>query len=262
MNDINTCGNHELLVSYLYDECEPAERQSIAAHVAICASCAEELRTLGDVRIDLAAWSPPAPPLGFQITRAESEQPASVLRPAGLASRRSRSEGWWRQPLPAWAQAAAAALIFAAGMSAGAWRSPSTVETALTTTSTAGARASVPVVAPVSQVDFENLEARLLSLERQQARPDSIRLARFSDGVEERELLERAGRMIDARVALSQRENIQLLASVGRSLEEFRAELASRMDEIDAEQQAVRQYVGRGMGSFQTRTASLQSNGR
>jgi hypothetical protein len=34
------------------------------------------------------------------------------------------------------------------------------------------------------------------------------------------------------------------------------------MDEIDAEQQAVRQYVGRGMGSFQTRTASLQSNGR
>ena len=254
MNDINTCGNHELLVSYLYEECEPAERQSVAAHVAICASCAEELRTLGDVRMHLSAWSPPALPLGFQITRAESEH----LRPAGSASRSSRSEGWWRQPLPAWAQAAAAAVIFAAGMSAGAWRSPTTVASSLT----ADARASVPVVAPASQVDFENLEARLLSLDRQQARPDSIRLARFTDGVEERDLLERAGRMIDARVALSQRENIQLLASVGRSLEEFRAELASRMDEIDAEQQAVRQYVGRGMGSFQTRTASLQSNGR
>ena len=56
----------------------------------------------------------PALPLGFQITRTESDQPAKVLRPAA----------WCKQPLPAWAQAAAAVVIFAAGMSVSAFRSP------------------------------------------------------------------------------------------------------------------------------------------
>ena len=43
-------------------------------------------------------------PLGFQLTRTESESPANVLHPPA----------WWRKPLPAWAQAAAAVVIFAA----------------------------------------------------------------------------------------------------------------------------------------------------
>ena len=137
MNDINRCPNHELLVTYLYDECEAAERESIATHLVLCASCAEEVRGLRDARVHLAAWSPPAMPLGFQLTRAESEPPAKVLYPAGLASRSSESEGlvrrspmgeggWWSRPLPAWAQAAAAIVIFAAGMSLGTARSTDT----------------------------------------------------------------------------------------------------------------------------------------
>src|SRR5688500_8224855 len=107
MNEMNLCGNHEVLIGYLYDECEPAERESIAAHVALCASCSEEIQALRDTRAHLVSWTPPALPLGLQLTRTESETPANVLRPAA----------WWQQPLPAWAQVAAAIVIFAAGMS-------------------------------------------------------------------------------------------------------------------------------------------------
>src|SRR6185503_8747530 len=113
MNDRTSCATPEALVTYLYEECEPAERESIAAHVAVCAACAEEVQALGDTRAHLASWSPPSLSLGFQITRTESDQPAKVLRPAA----------WYRQPLPAWAQMAAAVAIFAAGMSVSAFRS-------------------------------------------------------------------------------------------------------------------------------------------
>src|SRR5687767_12925306 len=117
MNEMNVCGNHEALIGYLYDECEPAERQAVAAHVALCASCAEAVHALGDTRAHLVSWTPPALPLGFQITRTESDTPAhvgaaKVLRPAA-----------WNRPLPAWAQVAAAVVIFAAGMSVNVVRS-------------------------------------------------------------------------------------------------------------------------------------------
>ena len=60
MNDRTPCVDHEALVTYLYDECEPSERESIAAHVAICRTCADEVQALSDTRAHLASWSPPA----------------------------------------------------------------------------------------------------------------------------------------------------------------------------------------------------------
>lgn len=161
MNDRTSCATPEALVTYLYEECEPAERESIAAHVAICAPCAEEVRALGDTRAHLASWSPPSLSLGFQITRTESEQPAReetgrLLRPAA----------WWKQPLPAWAQAAAAVVIFAAGMSVNAFRSsePSTrVESAQQRASAVAAR-SVDDLS-VTRAEFARVEARLRAME-------------------------------------------------------------------------------------------------
>ncbi|MBF8299852.1 MAG: hypothetical protein HW394_222 [Acidobacteria bacterium] len=94
------CGENTALVSYLYDECEPAERAAIDAHVPRCAACAAELAALESARVQLASWTPPEADLGFQ-----------VVRPQGLGPR-----AWLRQPLPMWAQAAAACLIFAAGL--------------------------------------------------------------------------------------------------------------------------------------------------
>jgi hypothetical protein len=108
----DTHGNHELLISYVYDECDPQERERIEAHLAECAPCAAEIDALGGTRRELAAWAPPDVALGFQITRPAAAPPANsatVLRPGR----------WWSRPMPAWAQAAAAALIFGAGLSLG-----------------------------------------------------------------------------------------------------------------------------------------------
>lgn len=106
------CGDHEALVAYLYDECEPGERERIAAHVASCAGCRDEVDGLAAARQHLATWAPPDTALGFELPGPAAEHMATVLRPAK----------WWSRPLPAWAQAAAAAAIFAAGMAIGSAR--------------------------------------------------------------------------------------------------------------------------------------------
>jgi hypothetical protein len=102
----------ERLVTYLYDESEPVERARVGAHLDVCGSCREEMAALGATREHLAGWRPPNAALGFQLGRqAESiAAPGVVLRPPQ----------WWARPLPAWAQVAAAILIFGAGLSIGA----------------------------------------------------------------------------------------------------------------------------------------------
>ena len=56
------------------------------------------------MRAELAPWAPPDAELGFAITRKSEPPSATVLRPAR----------WW-STVPAWAQAAAAVLVLAAG---------------------------------------------------------------------------------------------------------------------------------------------------
>jgi hypothetical protein len=110
MSETYTCGDHATLVSYLYDECTPAERRAIGAHLVICGACAEELVALGATREQIATWTPPDAQLGFRIGPENSK--SNILRPAR----------WWRQPMPAWAQAAAAMVIFATGVMLGGLR--------------------------------------------------------------------------------------------------------------------------------------------
>lgn len=98
-----TCDDKPTLVAYLYGEIDAATRARVDAHLATCARCAADVGALGDVRAELALWGAPDAELGFAITR-KSEPQAAVLRPAQ----------WWRT-VPAWAQAAAAVLVLAAG---------------------------------------------------------------------------------------------------------------------------------------------------
>lgn len=120
------CGDNPALVGYLYGECEPAERRAIDQHLLVCPACAAELETLGATRIQLAAWTPPEAQLGFRMV---SDAPATnVVRPApSVVEGPSR---WWAHPIPIWAQAAAAAVIFALGLSLGVWRGTSPGSTA------------------------------------------------------------------------------------------------------------------------------------
>jgi hypothetical protein len=103
------CDDKQTLIAYLYDEVDSVTRAGVDAHLKSCARCTAEVRALGDVRLELSQWAPPDAELGFAVVRktAKTGQPAAdVLRPAR----------WW-QTVPAWAQAAAAILVLAAGAS-------------------------------------------------------------------------------------------------------------------------------------------------
>jgi anti-sigma factor RsiW len=101
-----TCDDKATLVAYLYGEIDPAARQAVDAHLESCAACADEVTALGGVRSGLGVWAPPDVELDFQIVRKSQQPSATVLRPAQ----------WW-STVPAWAQAAAAILVVAAGLS-------------------------------------------------------------------------------------------------------------------------------------------------
>ena len=153
MTQTFTCGDHGALVSYLYDECEPGERRAISAHVAVCGGCAEEIASLGATRELLGAWSPPDAQLGFRVV-SDAPRPnvPSVLRPSR----------WWQQPMPAWAQAAAAAVIFATGVTLGALRG-TTATTDAPTSNPGGSNVTLSPATPgaVTAGDLSALEQRL-----------------------------------------------------------------------------------------------------
>jgi hypothetical protein len=102
------CGDTDALVSFLYDECDGEERARMAQHLQSCEPWSAELAGLADARHHLGTWAPPDAALGFRISAAPAAAP--VL---------SSGKGWWRQPMPAWAQAVAAAVLFGLGLAAG-----------------------------------------------------------------------------------------------------------------------------------------------
>ena len=86
----------ELLVGYLYDEVDAAERRTMESHLLACAECRGELKDLRGTRTRLAAWAPPTPELEFQMVRAPE-------------AAESRGRRW--SISPAWGLAAAAVLV-------------------------------------------------------------------------------------------------------------------------------------------------------
>jgi anti-sigma factor RsiW len=108
MSETFHCDDKADLVAYLYDELDGLTRRRVDEHLRVCGACAAEVAGLSGVRRELAGWAPPAAALGFTIVPAAAPgPPAQVLRPAR----------WWQAPLPGWAQAAAAVLVVAAGLS-------------------------------------------------------------------------------------------------------------------------------------------------
>jgi anti-sigma factor RsiW len=149
------CGDPEALITYVYGEGTEAERAAMTTHLLRCASCADEVAALGSTRQQLAAWTPPESVLGFQI-------PVSPKPLTGQGGAQRRPAAWWNRPLPAWAQAAAAALIFGAGLWIGTARGAQPGAAAV-----AGAPrvTATPVAATttVSRDDLARLEQRLAS---------------------------------------------------------------------------------------------------
>jgi hypothetical protein len=110
---------------------------------------------------------------------------------------------WWRQPLPAWAQAAAALLIFAAGMTFGSTRTVAGVQSAATPAPVIAtvARAPQPAAVPtVSRDDLVRIEQRLRAVET--ARVQAV-AARPANTVDEAALFRRVEALIAASEARS-----------------------------------------------------------
>jgi len=110
MSETFICDDKDQLVAYLYDELGADERRRIDEHLRICSACAAEVSGLTHVREELATWAPPDAELGFTIVSASKPAAgqAEVIRPAR----------WWAPAsVPAWALAAAAVLVVAAGLS-------------------------------------------------------------------------------------------------------------------------------------------------
>jgi len=232
MNDTFHCEDRDALVAYLYDECDPAERAAIAAHVSHCPACAEEIASLRATRTQLAAWTPPAASLGFQISGAdERREPLPFTVPARQAG------PWWREPLPAWAQAAAAALIFAAGLTAGTLGNSSGRGSMATAPppSAAPAAASTPVVGRVpppasparvvSAADLAGLEQRLRAIESAQtvnASARTVSAASVTPRAAEQVTLAHVNALIEERLALREarlRDDIAALAKAASSID-------------------------------------------
>ncbi|HWB15447.1 MAG TPA: zf-HC2 domain-containing protein [Vicinamibacterales bacterium] len=136
------CDERERLIGYVYDECDPDERQVIADHVASCETCQQEISGLRRVREDLLAWDVP-----------EYE---SVWRP--FVPPRAAS---WRD-LPVWALAAAAVLLLLAGGAGGAVTYAMLPHRPVLTAAAAPRPAAVvPASDVVHSADLEALEARL-----------------------------------------------------------------------------------------------------
>lgn len=214
MSQTFQCGDNTALVGYLYDECEASERAAIDAHVAICAACAAELAALQSTRMSLVSWTPPESNLGFQIVR----QPQPIFEPRTTAPRKhqtSESRPWYGRPVPAWAQAVAATLIFAAGLSLGVVRG------IMPTTATPGA-APAAQGAP-SSTDLQALERRLRA-EIAQIQPASagVRADAPVASTSEEQLLARVRTLIEESERRQQRELALRTAQVMRDVDSQR----------------------------------------
>ena len=106
MDNAASCGGLEkdALLAYLYDECEPDERERVAAHLAVCGRCAAEADAFQSLRGSLAAWDVPAAPSGIRVVSERDARPAP----------------WWSFALrPAFGLAAAARLVLGIGLALG-----------------------------------------------------------------------------------------------------------------------------------------------
>jgi len=217
MSQTFQCGETTALVGYIYDECDASERAAIDAHVAICAACAAELGALQSTRSSLVSWAPPEPSLGFQIVR--QPQPVFESRETTTAPPKhetSESRPWYGGPVPVWAQAIAATLIFAAGLSLGVMRG------IMPPAATPGPAPAATTQGAASAADLQTLERRLRA-EIALMRPASVdRVETPAASPSDEQLLARVRTLIEESERRQQRELALRTAQLMRDVESQR----------------------------------------
>lgn len=230
------CDDKDVLVAFLYGELGADERRQVEAHLDRCPACFDEVSGLSGVRQELAAWLPPEPDLGF-----------TIVQKAGAAA--ARPARWWAGPVPAWAQAAAAVLVLAAGAAIAnvQVRYDDTGVTVSTGWRTAGVAAPSTAAAEAS-ADREPWREALTSLERDlRSEMDALKHASTA-------AVEVAGEPADSDAATLRRVQRLIEESERRQRQELALRLTQFGRDVEMQRRADLVRIEQGVGQLQGRT--------
>jgi hypothetical protein len=215
------CGDKNALVAYLYEECEPELRAVISGHLTRCDSCSSEMDGLGWTRRHLEVWTPPMPELGFRM----QAPPQEARLP------------WWRAPLPAWAQAAAALVIFGVGLSVGLPRGP-VAAPQVVSNQPPPATVTATATSTASRNDLSQLEERLKSEIAQIRTAAPVRQVVSSSSSSDEEIMQKVEAL------LAQSEERQRREFTLRTVEMARDFETQRRVDMASVREAVGQFQG------------------
>ncbi len=226
--------NHEALLAYLYEEGDPAERLVVARHLQECASCSVAVLEFQNVRGMLHDWTPPATELGFRIVQ---EKPAVLVPP--------RAFSFWPPAYGGWARAAAAVLVFGAGMAVSQF----------TMSYDAGVlivRLRQPDTGPAQSPNARDIE---LAAENDPGvttvpeRPLDNRLTPVATDTSTEQLLQRVRSMIDQSEQRQQRELALRLSQLNSEVDaQHQADLLRIQQNFGQQQEDVMNYLVRTSG--------------
>ncbi|HKY22084.1 MAG TPA: zf-HC2 domain-containing protein [Vicinamibacterales bacterium] len=240
--------NQDALLDYLYEEGDPAERLKIAQHLQECASCSVAVLELRTVRGMLTEWQPPTADLGFRIVQ-------DTHTPTG-ASMEPRARGgwsWWWGPTThrrSWAQAAAAAMLFVAGMAVSQFDvdysdgalTVRTVKSAVSRTATDGRTAASIYLPPEPAVESS------VSRTATGGQAATNGPAATDSTVSTEQLLQRVRAMIDQSETRQQRELALRLSQVAGEVDtQHQADLL-RIQQNFGQQQEMMDYLVKASG--------------
>jgi hypothetical protein len=238
MSDRFSCHDKDSLIAYLYDEVEDPLRREIDEHLLTCSACSDEVGALAEVRIGLSVWTPPQTELGI-----------TIARKSDIESRAN----WWSN-VPVWAQVAAAALVFAVGVSVANVQVRSNADGFVVTTgwmSPAPAAASSSASAPSDEQwkpALAALESQLRN-EIQAARPQPVQAAAM------------VSHASDSDATLKQVQTM-LTASELRQRQELALRLTQLTRDMDVQRRADLVRISQGFGQFEGRTGEMMARQR
>jgi hypothetical protein len=241
MSETFLCDDKHSLVAYLYDEIDGISRRRIDDHLRVCPACAAEVQALSGVRQELAQWTPPDAELGFTIVQPGPPPPA--LAPA------SGGRWWTSARVPAWAQAAAAVLVLAAGLSIAnlqiRYGGDGLVITTGWMTPSSSAPAAPPAAARASGAEWQPAMAALESTLRAE-----IRAARSSDATPASSAPSRSSELSAQRVAdlIEQSER--------RQTQELALRLAQFGRDLEVQRRSDLVRINQGFGQFEGRAGA------
>jgi anti-sigma factor RsiW len=256
--------NHDALLDYLYEEGDSTERLKIAQHLQQCATCSVAVLEFQRVRGILSSWEPPVAELGFRMVQDRDNLPGEEspehgarrgwLWGLGIGAKRENSAptgaARWGG-LAAWAQVAAAVLLFLAGMAVSQLdvdysNGSLTVSIPDARPLQGGRTASIvlPAVSPVTAPP-EGSSQTLAELERALRE----RLASSdSPSVDHEQLLQRVRAMIDQSEQRQQRELALRLSQVAQEVDtQHQADLL-RIQQDFGQTQELMEYLVRTSG--------------